>query len=147
MKANPSKHLLLSDNDSCKITIGNKAISTRKCDKLYGIKITIPWTLRNILNLVYKSKLKTNALASIASSMNLEQRRRTMNYFVMCHFLYCPVVWMFLSRKLNARIKRLHERALRIVKRFRIILWRATEERQLHNFTPTKSIKTNDWNI
>ena len=40
MKGNPSKHhLLLSDNDSCTIMIGNKAISSSKCDKLYGIKI------------------------------------------------------------------------------------------------------------
>ena len=29
----------------------------------------------------------------------------------------CPVVWMFHSRKLNARINRLHERALRVIYR------------------------------
>ena len=34
---------------------------------------------------------------------------------MICHILYCPVVWMFHSRKLNARINRVHERALRVV--------------------------------
>ena len=30
-------------------------------------------------------------------------------------FGYCPLVWMFHSRKLNSRVNKLHERALRIV--------------------------------
>ena len=47
--------------------------------------------------------------------MNFVQRRLTMNSFVICHFSYCPVVWMFHSWKLNARINRLHERALVVV--------------------------------
>ena len=41
--------------------------------------------------------------------MNFERRR------IFCHFSYCPVVWMFHFQKLNARINRLHERALRVV--------------------------------
>ena len=47
--------------------------------------------------------------------MNFEQRSLLMNSFVLCHISYCPVVWMFHSRKLNARINRLHERTLRVV--------------------------------
>ena len=30
-------------------------------------------------------------------------------------FGYCPLVWMFHSRKLNSQVNKLHERALRIV--------------------------------
>ena len=51
------------------------------------------------------------------SSINFEQRRRIMNSFVICLFSYCPVVWMSHSRKLNVRVNRLHERALRVVYR------------------------------
>ena len=29
-------------------------------------------------------------------------------------FSYCPLIWMFCDRTLNAKINRLHERALRI---------------------------------
>ena len=40
MKANPGKyHLVLSGNDSSKITVGNETISSSKCKKLLGIKI------------------------------------------------------------------------------------------------------------
>ena len=40
-----------------------------------------------------------------------------MNAFIFSQFGYCPLVWMFHSRKLNNRINNIHERALRIVYR------------------------------
>ena len=54
-------------------------------------------------------------LSRLASSMNFEQRRLIINSFVICHFSYCPIVKFFHSQKLNIRINRLHERALRVV--------------------------------
>ena len=39
----------------------------------------------------------------------------TMKAFLASEFGYCVLVWMFHSRKLNGRINKLHERALRIV--------------------------------
>ena len=47
--------------------------------------------------------------------MNLEQRKLILNSFITSHFSYCPLVWMFHSRKLNNKINSLHERALRII--------------------------------
>ena len=38
-----------------------------------------------------------------------------MNAFITSQFSYCPLIWMMHSRSLNARINRIHERALRIV--------------------------------
>ena len=38
-----------------------------------------------------------------------------MKAFIESHFNYCPLLWMFHSRKLNNRINSLHERALRVV--------------------------------
>ena len=38
-----------------------------------------------------------------------------MKSFILTQFSYCPLVWMFHSRKLNNRINSIHERALRIV--------------------------------
>ena len=36
-----------------------------------------------------------------------------MKSFIMSHFSYCPLVWLYLSRTLNNKINKLHERALR----------------------------------
>ena len=49
--------------------------------------------------------------------MNLAQRRLIMNAFIFSQLGYCPLEWMFHSRKLNNRINNIHERALRIVYR------------------------------
>ena len=47
--------------------------------------------------------------------MSFKQRKKIMESFILSHFGYCPLVWMLHSRKLNHRINRIHERALRIV--------------------------------
>ena len=38
-----------------------------------------------------------------------------MKAFIATEFGYCPLVWIFQSRKLNSRVNKLHERALGIV--------------------------------
>ena len=37
-----------------------------------------------------------------------------MKTFIISYFNYCPLIWMFCSRKSNSRINRIHERAMRI---------------------------------
>ena len=71
----------------------------------------------HIESLRKKASQKNNALSRLASSMSFVQIRLIMNSFVICHFSYCPVVWMFHSQKLNARINRLREWSLRVVYR------------------------------
>ena len=38
-----------------------------------------------------------------------------MKAFIESQFGYCPLIWMFHSRKLNNKINKLHERALRLI--------------------------------
>ena len=94
MKANPGKyHLLLSSNDSRKITIGNKKISSHKFKKLLGIKIDNNLNYKeHIISLCKKASQKNNAFSRLALSMNFEQRRLAMNSFISCYFSYCLVV-------------------------------------------------------
>ena len=44
-----------------------------------------------------------------------EKRIKMFKFFVKSQFKYCPLTWMFCSRKSNNKINRLHERSLRIV--------------------------------
>ena len=46
--------------------------------------------------------------------MDTEKLQQLMRAFVLSHFSYCPLVWMFYDRTLNRRINHTHERALRI---------------------------------
>ena len=58
---------------------------------------------------------KINALEGIANYMPPEKRRIVVKTLIESQFSYCPLIWMFHSRTINNKIKRLHERALRIV--------------------------------
>ena len=44
----------------------------------------------------------------------LHKRKVLLKTFFESQFSYCPLLWMFCSRKLNNKINRLHERALRV---------------------------------
>ena len=46
--------------------------------------------------------------------MNIPKRRIIMKSFVTSQFGYCPLIWMFHSRRLNNKTNSIHERALRI---------------------------------
>ena len=51
----------------------------------------------------------------MANLLSFNKRRTLFKAFVESQFKYCPIVWMFHSRRTNNKINRLHERALRIV--------------------------------
>ena len=49
--------------------------------------------------------------------MNPAKRRAIMKVFISFQFGYCPLAWMFHSKKINNRINSLHEHTLRVVYR------------------------------
>ena len=50
--------------------------------------------------------------------MNLSQRKCIIRTFISTQFGYCPFVWFFCKRKINNRMNRIQERALRIVQKY-----------------------------
>ena len=118
LKANAGKcHLILSTDEPFSSNIDNEVIKNSNNKKLLGInlnnRIGFDTHVANICNRVSK---KLDALARISQFMNIHKRRMTMKAFLASEFGYCPLaVWMFHSRKLNNRINKLQERALRIV--------------------------------
>ena len=118
IKANPGKYRFLINNqkESFEIKIGNETVSNSKYEKLLGVKIDHELSFNeHVLSLYKKASQKLIALSRIASCVAFDQRRLILNSFITSHFSYCPIVWMFHSRKLNERINHIHERALRIV--------------------------------
>ena len=47
--------------------------------------------------------------------MTINQRKVIMKTFVLSHFGYCPLIWMFCGRTLNNKINKIQERSLRMV--------------------------------
>ena len=118
LQANPDKfHLLLSDeNQDFSVRVDNFDIKNRSTEKLLGIKIDNKLTFGpHVSDICSKVSQKLHALSRVGHLMSFEHRKYIFNAFIRSQFGYCPLVWMFHSRKLNQRINRLHERALRIV--------------------------------
>ena len=99
-KANPDKfHLILSDpNIELFLEIDHLKIFNQNSQKLLGIKIDNKLSfVEHITELCNKASQKLHALARIAG----KQKRKIMKAFISPQFSYCPLVWMFQSKKLN----------------------------------------------
>ena len=115
-------HLFLSPFSNKEMTIANYKIASSNSEELLGVVIDSEVTFRkHIENLCRKTNQKPHALARVGNFMTLENRRLVMKIFVFSQVNYCPLVWMCHSRKLNNKINRLQERALRIVHKFNIL--------------------------
>ena len=109
-------HLLLSDKKIYQVDICNEKLSSTCNEKLLGIKVDNKLAFEeHVEGLCKKVSQKVSALARISSLMRFEQRKHIVHSFITSHFSYCPLVWMFHSRRLNNRINHIHERALRII--------------------------------
>ena len=119
LKANPDKcHLLVNTIGTIGINVRNVTISNSSNQKLLGIGFNSNFRFDNhVASLCKKASQKLNALARVAQYMNLAQCRSIMKAFICSQFGYCPLVWMFHSRKINNRVNSLHERVVRVVYR------------------------------
>ena len=114
-QANASKCLvLLSTDEHVQVKIGTAQIENS--EKLLGVTIDAKLNFVKHIERIYaKARAKLKALARIAPSMNIKKKKALMKAFFMGQFSYCPLTWLFHSRKLNNRINQFHERCLRIV--------------------------------
>ena len=117
MKANANKcHFLLSGNINVSLNVNNEVINSSDSEILLGVLINNNLDFdKHVGNLCLKASQKLHALTRISSYMQLNQRKLIINAFITSQFGYCPLIWMFHSRKLNIRINRIHEKALRVV--------------------------------
>ena len=118
LKANPDKfHLILSDSDNKhSIEIDDVTIFNSNNEKLLGINIDNKLSFdHHVAELCRKASQKLHALARMSHFMDTKQREIIFKSFIYSQFGYCPLVWMFHSRKMNSRINKIHERALRII--------------------------------
>ena len=109
--------LLVPNNDeNTSLVIDGHRVTSQRNVKLLGIKIDNKLDFNDHVSMINKkASHKLHALARIFPFMNKNKLRVLMKAFIESQFGYCPLIWMFHSRKLNNKINRLHERALRLV--------------------------------
>ena len=98
------------------VNIGTAQIENTQNEKLLGNLIDSKLSFdKHIQQICSRAYAELKALARIAPFMNITKRKILMNASFNAQFSYCPLTWMFHSRKLNNKINKLHERCLRIV--------------------------------
>ena len=117
LKSNADKcHLLVSSSDAVNLRVSEYDIKNSECEKLLGVKFDNKLTFeKHITDICRKASKKIYALARVAPYMDLSKRLMVMNAFFNSQFNHCPLIWMCRNRTTNRKIKRLHERCLRII--------------------------------
>ena len=61
-----------------------------------------------------KAALQLNAIKRLARFMGSKERQVIVNSFILCHFNYCPLIWLFCSNTSQKKLEKVNERALRL---------------------------------
>ena len=117
LKNNSGKsHLRTTFGNVLHIHVVGNQLSSSKYEELLGIPRDHQWTFKDgLLNIVEKVNQKLHALAKISKCMLQKKLWITMKEFVSSQFAYCPLIWMFYSRRINCKVNKLYEISSRIV--------------------------------
>ena len=119
MTANPSKFqsLIVSKNDNhikefqinndFKINVSNEVT-------LLGIQIDEQLKFySDIDKICKKAAMQLNAIKKTIL-IHIEKKQVIVNSFILCHFNYCPLIWLFCSNASQKKIEKVNESALRL---------------------------------
>ena len=121
MSANPSKFQAIKignkNKDFKSFPISdNFEIETTTEVSLLGIQIDNKLNFDKHVELIcQKASRQLNALKRLTNYLEEKEKRILVNSFILCHFNYCPLVWLFCNKKSKNKIEKINERALRII--------------------------------
>ena len=121
MKLNADKcHLIVCGHkqETVVVNVGGEVIKESSSEQLLGIDIKNNLSSNTYVNYICKKAgKKLNALSRLCKILSFSKRRQCVKAYFESQFAYCPLVWIFHSRVLNAKINLLHYRALQIIYR------------------------------
>ena len=121
MKANPDKFqfMILSSSSLAPVELvldNSTCIISQDCVKVLGITIDKQLNFNEHISLCCtKAARQLNAFARIFKYLNLNSRRAIHHSFIASNFGYCPLVWHFCGKTINAKLEKFQERSLRIL--------------------------------
>ena len=107
-------NLIVATKENLELEVSCCSIRIEDSVKLFGIHINNKLNFDYHVNqLCKKASKKLHALARIAKYMDTNKQRMLMKVFVSSEFSYCPLTWMFHSRKMQHRINSIQKRTLK----------------------------------
>ena len=119
MILNPEKCHYMSlrkDSEGDLLRFCGEVLEASQIETVLGIQIDNKLNFENhIKSLCIKASQKLGALQRFSNLLDAQKKNLLFNSIIKSQFSYCPLVWMFCSRRSNSLVNNVHERALRIV--------------------------------
>ena len=120
MIANPDKYQIMflgvKNPTELSLNINGVDINGQLYVKLLGIIIDHKLTFsKHIENMCRSANNKISALLRFRNVLNFKQTQVLVNCYILSHFYYCPLIWMFCYKKEHNLIQRTHKRALKVL--------------------------------
>ena len=104
------------DSEGDLLRLCGEALEVSQIETVLGIQIDNKLNFENhIKSLCSKASQKLGALQRFSNLLDAQKKNLLFNSIIKSQFSYCPLVWMFCSRRSNSLVNNVHERALRIV--------------------------------
>ena len=117
LSLNPTKchYMYLGKNkENDTFNFGNISLKNSKEEVILGIDNKLSFD-NHVQKICRNASQKTCALSRISNYLDSKQKEILFKGMIRSQFSYCPLIWMFSSRKSNNLINKVHERSLRIV--------------------------------
>ena len=99
---------------------------------MLGVTLTINNKLnfaKHLLSITKNANKKFNALMRVQEYLTNGQKKLIFSSFIKSQFVYCPLIWMFCTKRSLCRISNIYERCLRLTQQN----YRSEFERLLEN--------------
>ena len=105
--------MLLGVDDSLqtKLVCGNELFKNTKKEKVLGVTLENKLNFAtHLLDITKNTNKKFNALTRVQNYMTTDQKKLIFPSFIKSQFTYCPLIWMFCTKRSLRRISNIHER-------------------------------------
>ena len=100
----------------CTFLLNGQKFKNSKEETILGLIIDNKLTFdSHIDRICKKADQKLSALSQILAFIDLNKKQILFQSMIKLQFSYCPLIWMFFSRKSNNYMNKIYERSLRIV--------------------------------
>ena len=119
--ANPAKFQLMFlgpniDNNELSLKCNGITINATDTVTLLGITFDSKLNFKNHIENICKTvNRNTNVLLRIRKYLDYTKSVTLYTAYMLSHFKYCPLIWMFCSKTSNSLVNKTHKRALRVV--------------------------------
>ena len=104
------------DSEGDLLRFCGEVLEASQIEIVLGLQIDNKLNFENhIKSLCSKVSQKLGALQRFSNLLDAQKKNLLFNSIIKSQFSYCPLVWMFCSRRSNSLVNNVHERALRIV--------------------------------